>query len=511
MEKNRLIKKYEIINIIEGFLYNLCVAVSPIFLYLFLKEIQNRPLNFIYAISYIVSLFLQILLGYLDMRILWKYEKSFKNYYLKQINHKFTKIDFRKSHLSDGEVISLINNVNDFHAYKENKLMLIRYSLAFIIYAVALSIFMKAFAGIILGILAFIFLISKIFDKRLVTFREKYIEEKARLMSKIRNKLQNYDFFTHRVFWPIMEGFKKDFNTEARVKKNNDVLLNISKACNDFLTDLYKVLNILLCFIAVSESYFTLFFCLIGYQLSKYLSELFNVIANQRNTVKNYSGALKELKEYFCMEENSGMPLDCISEIKFQNAKVVKENFELTINADFDLHKKYFLSGANGSGKTTFCNVLASLEAISEGEILYDTVNYLNYKSDELCYVCSAEPLVYEGNLLDNVTMYQTLSFDGSKLNSLIKQRYKILCSHNNSTDMSGGEKQFVSFLRSLDSTAQIVIYDEAFSQIDEGLRAAIYDYINQLDRCVLVIDHKIKTPNGYEKLQISGGELRHE
>ena len=85
MKKNKSIKKYEIINIIEGFLYNACIAVSPIFLYLFLKDIKNESLRIIYAAAYIISLLFQVILGYLDMRILWKYEKTFKGYYNNQI------------------------------------------------------------------------------------------------------------------------------------------------------------------------------------------------------------------------------------------------------------------------------------------------------------------------------------------------------------------------------------------------------------------------------------------
>lgn len=511
MKKNKSIKKYEIINIMEGFLYNACIAVSPIFLYLFLKDIKNESLRIIYAAAYIISLLFQVILGYLDMRILWKYEKTFKGYYNNQINYKYIKIDFRKIRLPDGYVISLIHNVNDYHAYSENKLMLVRYSIAFVIYAVVLIVFLKFYAAVVLLILVIVYFISKIPDKRLMIFREKYIEEKGKLMAKIRNKLQSYDFFTHKVFWHISRSFQEDFNKEAKAKRNNDVMLNITKATNGFMTDLYKILNLLLCFIAISQNYFSLFYCLIGYQLSKYLSELFDVISKERNTLKNYSGSLAELKKYFGCEEVPELIADNISKVKFNKVKIIKNSFTLSADLTVSLDKKYFLCGENGSGKTTFCNALASLDMIDEGQILLDSQNYLNYNCNNLCFVCSAEPLIYEGSLLENVSMFKTMPFDDRKLEGLIRQRYDNLCRYDNSLLMSGGERQFICFLRSIHTKAPILIYDEAFSQIDEELRTAIYEYIHKLNRCVIIIDHKIQGLKGYERLYIREGELRYE
>lgn len=327
------------------------------------------------------------------------------------------------------------------------------------------------------------------------------------LMHSIRNKISNYIFFTNRAFWPLMNQFNKDFIEEASFKEKNDVTLKIANVTNDFLTDIFKIIVIVMCAILVKNEYLSIFSFLIGYQMSKYLMELFSVIVEEKNLIKNYSGSLNELRTYFDLSELPNIKIGKVERIEFKNAEVKRSNFCLNINFKLSLENKYLLIGENGSGKSTFINVLSSLLPISKGQITVDEKSFTDFDCNALCFVCASSPIIFAGSFDDNVFLGKSIDIDSLGLTKPLLKIASELSSCENCANLSGGEKQFISFLRSLCVETQIIVYDEAFSQIDDEIRKAIYKFLECKNKCVIVVDHKLKNEMKFKEIIFKDGE----
>ena len=69
---------------------------------------------------------------------------------------------------------------------------------------------------------------------------------------------------------------------------------------------------------------------------------------------------------------------------------------------------------------------------------------------------------------------------------------------NENSTNISGGEKQKLSILRELIKKPSVLIFDEPTSSMDKDSKVEFYKYIQELktERIIIIISHDQETEN---------------
>ena len=174
--------------------------------------------------------------------------------------------------------------------------------------------------------------------------------------------------------------------------------------------------------------------------------------------------------------------------IKFPDSE---EELLKYFNYSFTKGSIYCLKGTNGSGKTTMLDIISKLHFSYEGSISIDNIEIEKMDTDiyhnECVSYMTQEAFVINDSLEANLLMY-----DGSSdLKALIKKLglEKYLKKDDNiSTIASGGEKQKISFLRSIVKPFKVLLLDEPTNHMDTESKVIIMDYLNTIKENSIII-----------------------
>mgnify|MGYP004573085265 FL=1 len=192
---------------------------------------------------------------------------------------------------------------------------------------------------------------------------------------------------------------------------------------------------------------------------------------------------------------------------KYQN---VLKNVNLNINEG----QFVLLQGASGSGKSTLCSILNKYITDYSGDILFGTMNYkdLSIKTirDNIVYVGQNEN-IFTGSIKENITFgHEVSDLDFNKVCNICKVddiaykktfRYESLIGSDEG-NISGGEKQRIILARAVLKDFNVLILDEALSEVDIKLELEILKNIrdNYKDKTIIYISHK-KYPNIFDEV----------
>lgn len=174
--------------------------------------------------------------------------------------------------------------------------------------------------------------------------------------------------------------------------------------------------------------------------------------------------------------------------------------------------------GSTGSGKTTMINVLTRFYEIQEGRILIDDTNAKDYKLDALRQrigIVLQDVFLFTGTIADNIRMMD----ENIPMEEVIRYSeiigvhdlimdlpggYDFVVSERGS-NLSSGQRQLISFVRLLIFDPDIMILDEATSNIDLETETLIQHAIEQLitKRTSIVIAHRLSTIRHADKIMV--------
>ncbi|MBY5035108.1 amino acid ABC transporter ATP-binding protein [Streptococcus gallolyticus] len=143
--------------------------------------------------------------------------------------------------------------------------------------------------------------------------------------------------------------------------------------------------------------------------------------------------------------------------------------------------------GQSGGGKTTLLRMLAGLETIDEGQILYNgeelSLDELE-KRNLLGFVFQDFQLFPHLSVLENLTLspIKTMGMTVAEAEKKAKTLLEKLGLANHSTaypfSLSGGQKQRVALARAMMIDPEIIGYDEPTSALDPELRKEVENLI---------------------------------
>lgn len=157
--------------------------------------------------------------------------------------------------------------------------------------------------------------------------------------------------------------------------------------------------------------------------------------------------------------------------------------------------------GPSGSGKSTLLKMLDDLISPDSGEILYKGKNINSYKAHELrrkVIMQSQFPAIFEGNLKDNLNVARKFSsleeLDDNKLYELLDIVLLDKNLDDNPKDFSGGEKTRLSIARVLSMDAEVYLFDEPTSSLDDDtentLISNVIKYLKEKNKKIIMVSH---------------------
>lgn len=173
------------------------------------------------------------------------------------------------------------------------------------------------------------------------------------------------------------------------------------------------------------------------------------------------------------------------------------------ISFEMDAHSRLALIGKSGSGKTTMLRLISGLEipnsgSISiNGEVITSDKSFTKPEKRNMGYVFQNH------SLFPHLDVYHNIAFGMDKLSK--KEKMEIAMSYltmlgledkvnSYPHQLSGGEKQRISIIRTLASKPRLLLLDEPFSNLDkntkERLKVDLKDILDKEKLPTIMITH---------------------
>lgn len=189
----------------------------------------------------------------------------------------------------------------------------------------------------------------------------------------------------------------------------------------------------------------------------------------------------------------------------YQPDKLILENFNLKINSG----QKVAIVGPTGSGKTTLTNLLMRFYEINSGQILIDGIDIKTIEKNNLRQFFSIvlqESSIFSETILTNIAYghqgqidEEQIKFSAQEIGSdhfinLLDQNYQTII--NDQSEISAGQAQLLALTRAHYSPANILILDEATSNIDSKTEYDVQQGMLKLmkNKTSIIIAHRLST-----------------
>ncbi len=156
-----------------------------------------------------------------------------------------------------------------------------------------------------------------------------------------------------------------------------------------------------------------------------------------------------------------------------------REEFTLrNINLEIDDREFCVILGPSGCGKTTLLRMIAGLNSITEGDLMFDDrrVNTVPHKDRDIAMVFQSYALYPHMTVYDNMAFSLAMRKESRKLiDERVREAAELLQIENNlyakPADISGGQRQRVALGRAIVRKPKVFLMDEPLSNLDAKLR----------------------------------------
>lgn len=247
-------------------------------------------------------------------------------------------------------------------------------------------------------------------------------------------------------------------------------------------------------------------------QFSRPINEIAQVYGQLQTAVAGAERVFMVLDEE--NEDKSGETLKDTENatVTFQNVRFsydpshpVLHNFTLTVPSG----KKVALVGATGSGKTTVVNLLMRFYDIDSGEIFINRQNIKDISRDSLrknVAIVLQDTVLFSDTVLNNLKygnadagleeIEEAVGMSRCKeMIAMLPQGYDTILT-GSGDNISQGQRQLLAIARAFVADPEILILDEATSNVDTRTEKAIQDAMHLVmqNRTSIVIAHRLST-----------------
>lgn len=256
------------------------------------------------------------------------------------------------------------------------------------------------------------------------------------------------------------------------------------------------------------------------YAFIQYTNQLFNPLIELMQNFSILQTSIISAGRVFTLIDNEEYePEQKESAHKISRGDVEFKNVSFSYDGKRDVLKNISFSvkngesiafvGATGSGKSSIMNLFLRFYDYDRGEILIDGVNIKDYSSKELrnsVGLVLQDPFLYHGTVESNIRMYneeltredviEAAKFvDAHNFIDKLEDKYDSIVTERGST-FSSGERQLLTFARTIASKPKILILDEATANIDSETEELIQNSLGKMrkGRTTIAIAHRLST-----------------
>ena len=467
----------------------------------YLKDITN---NIKLIIIFIIILLLKNMLDYIKNSLLAYLNKNNNNYLIKDyLNHIFSLPSKYLQLNRKGEITSRINDLNNIKdLFTREAVNLLIYSL-FLLIILLIMFIMNYRLSIFLIFLSALYLLSiYLINKKGFKYYLNYLNSNGNLMDSIIEKiyilvniknLGKEEYFLNKLYLSLND------NTTNQYKL--DKYLNMINVINH----LYRDFSLVLIFI-ISRNVSNILIYILYYN---YYQEIITYYGSILPNISYFKGILSRLNGIYYLtvnDDNKGSKLIKNNNIKINNLSYVVNlnNIFYNYNLNIKSNEKVLIKGSNGIGKSTLLNIINGNIDEFEGTIIIGQENIKNISKKSLkkkVLYCGDKDSLYVDTVLNNIIL--DMPFDNKKfhiienilfLKSIVSKKenmYETIVNDN----FSGGERQRIILARCLYMDSDILLLDEALSEVNYYLRHKIIYQINNYykNKTIIYVSHNLE------------------
>ena len=514
-------KLHLFIFIVISIMVSLSGLVSPFIIGDFIDQLMTaESINFIYryfalfaGINFVI-LFLGYISGQLYVRLQMRLGYSLNRDVIKQLQQaplSFTNkydapyLNQRINNDSNALIIFCIGITQN---------ILINIVLAVVTFLL-MFIFHQTLAMILLFTAFVYFVFYSLYKKVLYRASHAFKESQSKFFAKLNEQLFNIRFIKlHSLFSSFLGRLDGCFNSllenALRYQRSNYVFSGMDKLV------LIAAQLILLLFggIEIMAGSLTIGRFII---ISSYFNMMLGAIRyffSLGQSIQDNRVAFNRIQEFMAVEHepNGNIVLAEVNTIELNSVCFAHGERLILRDKNISLTKGniYVLQGPNGVGKSTLIDILVGLQNGNfDGKILYNGYDIMQVDMYDLrrnrIGISEQEPNLLSDTLMQNLFLCNQTEFDSrteeiesaaktidfnSYIDSLSK-RYETVINEG-STNISGGEKQKLSILRTLLKNPDMLILDEPTSALDVKSKAMLRCYLDEIkkDKIIVIITH---------------------
>lgn len=168
----------------------------------------------------------------------------------------------------------------------------------------------------------------------------------------------------------------------------------------------------------------------------------------------------------------------------FGDKKII-DNFSY----NFNRRERLGIVGNNGTGKSTFLNLIQEREELDSGKVVVGETVVFGYYSQELIKVDENKKVI---DIIRDIAEYIPLE-KGKQLSAaqfLERFLFSRDMHYNYVYKLSGGEKRRLKLMTVLMSNPNFLILDEPTNDLDIFVMSVLEDYLRSFEGCLIVVSH---------------------
>lgn len=359
---------------------------------------------------------------------------------------------------------------------------------------------------IVLLMMVIIFLVFYFYSKKLHIENKKILEQKEHLNDGLLEFQENY-FQT--IQFKVKKMMKNKlgylYDTYFMNVYHHDEMTNIHQVQLEALIQIMIMAVLLLAIIIYKKQQMTLGTVMLVYLLLSYMIDplmkisVFIAMHDELQIIfERYKEMLPEKRERKKkIKKIKSIELKHVS-FSYGYTRPLFDHFQLKIE------RSLFIQGKTGSGKSTLLKLIMNQLQPTKGEIVINGINLqeldLNSYYSHIKYL-NKTPVFYKESLRTNM-IFDRLFLEDKMIELL---HYFMLDDLVNGLDLkldeqggflSSGQGQLVMIIRALLSEPDVLILDEAFSNIDQERLQLLINYLSFQKIIVIIVSHQINMMN---------------
>ena len=256
------------------------------------------------------------------------------------------------------------------------------------------------------------------------------------------------------------------------------------------------------------------------YAFIQYTNQLFNPLIELMQNFSVLQTSMISAGRVFELIDNTEYePKQSNSDYKIEEGNIEFENVSFSYDGKQDVLKNISFSvnkgetiafvGSTGSGKSSIINLFLRFYEFERGKIFIDGVDIKDYSTKELrdkIGLVLQDPFLYHGTVESNIRMYKdnltennieeaARFVDADNFIQELPDKYQSKVTERGST-FSSGQRQLITFARTIAAEPKILILDEATANIDSETEETIQCSLEKMrkGRTTIAIAHRLST-----------------